>query len=203
MPNMELTFYCISSWSFLQCNFTSTSHNVHLFRKLVPVPTESIACCRISLQGEPSYLYLADGSDPIEARSFGAPVSVSGEVVFNTGMVGYPEALTDPSYRGQILVLTYPLVGNYGVPDESIEDNFGLPKYFESKEIHIAGLVVSSYSWTHSHWAAQKSLASWLKENNIPGVCGVDTRELTKNLREHGSILGRLEVVSNNRNVFM
>ena len=111
-------------------------------------------------------------------------------------MVGYPEALTDPSYRGQILVLTYPLVGNYGVPDESIEDEYGLPKFFESKEIHIAGLVVSSYSWTHSHWAAQKSLAAWLEENNIPGVCGVDTRELTKNLREHGSILGRLEVVS-------
>lgn len=111
-------------------------------------------------------------------------------------MVGYPEALTDPSYRGQILVLTYPLVGNYGVPDESIEDEYGLPKFFESKEIHIAGLVVSSYSWTHSHWAAQKSLATWLKENNIPGVCGVDTRELTKKLREHGSILGRLEVVS-------
>ena len=149
-----------------------------------------------SIQGEPSYLYLANDSNPIEGRSFGAPVSVSGEVVFNTGMVGYPEALTDPSYRGQILVLTYPLVGNYGVPDESIEDQYGLPKFFESKEIHISGLIVSSYSWRHSHWAAQKSLAAWLKENNIPGVCGIDTRELTKNLREYGSILGRLEVVS-------
>eukprot|EP00531_Pseudo-nitzschia_arenysensis_P016677 CAMPEP_0116129408 /NCGR_PEP_ID=MMETSP0329-20121206/7908_1 /TAXON_ID=697910 /ORGANISM="Pseudo-nitzschia arenysensis, Strain B593" /LENGTH=1554 /DNA_ID=CAMNT_0003623673 /DNA_START=14 /DNA_END=4678 /DNA_ORIENTATION=+ len=154
---------------------------------------ESIMDC-LDPQGESSLLYLADGSNPIEARSFGAPVSASGEVVFNTGMVGYPEALTDPSYRGQILVLTYPLVGNYGVPDESIEDEYGLPKFFESKEIHIAGLVVSSYSWTHSHWAAQKSLATWLKENNIPGVCGVDTRELTKKLREYGSILGRLEV---------
>lgn len=121
---------------------------------------------------------------------------MSGEVVFNTGMVGYPEALTDPSYRGQILVLTYPLIGNYGVPDESLMDNHGLPKYFESKEIHISGLVVSSYSWEHSHWAAQKSLSDWLKEYNIPGVFGVDTRELTKKLREHGSILGRLEVVS-------
>lgn len=139
---------------------------------------------------------MADGSNPIKARSFGAPVSVTGEVVFNTGMVGYPEALTDPSYRGQILVLTYPLIGNYGVPDESIEDEYGLPKFFESKQIHITGLVVSSYSWKHSHWAAQKSLAKWLQENNIPGVCGVDTRALTKNLREHGSILGRLEVVS-------
>jgi carbamoyl-phosphate synthase/aspartate carbamoyltransferase len=147
-------------------------------------------------QGDAAYLYLADGSNPIEARSFGAPVSVAGEVVFNTGMVGYPEALTDPSYRGQILVLTYPLIGNYGVPDESLQDNLGLPKYFESKEIHIAGLVVSSYSWEHSHWAAQKSLASWMKEYNIPGIYGVDTRQLTKKIREHGAILGRIEVVS-------
>jgi carbamoyl-phosphate synthase small subunit len=147
-------------------------------------------------QGDAAYLYLADGSSPIPALSFGANVSVAGEVVFNTGMVGYPEALTDPSYRGQILVLTYPLIGNYGVPDDSIPDALGLPKYFESKEIHIAGLVVSSYSWYHSHWAAQKSLASWLKEYNIPAIYGVDTRELTKTIREHGAILGRIEVVS-------
>lgn len=121
---------------------------------------------------------------------------MSGEVVFNTGMVGYPEALTDPSYRGQILVLTYPLIGNYGVPDENIKDEYGLPKYFESNAIHIAGLVVSSYSWHHSHWAAQKSLSKWLYDNNIPGIYGVDTRALTKKLREYGSILGRLIVVS-------
>ena len=99
-------------------------------------------------------------------------------------MVGYPEALTDPSYRGQILVLTYPLIGNYGVPDESIRDEHGLPKYFESSEIHIAGLVVSSYSWEHSHWAAQKSLSKWLNDNNVPAIYGVDTRALTKSLRE-------------------
>jgi carbamoyl-phosphate synthase small subunit len=147
------------------------------------------------LQGEKALLYLADGSSPIEAFSFGAPVSVSGEVVFNTGMVGYPEALSDPSYRGQILVLTYPLIGNYGVPDDSIKDEYGLPKFFESKEIHISGLVVSSYSWQHSHWAAQKSLAQWLKEHNIPAVYGVDTRALTVKLREHGTLVGRLEVV--------
>ena len=121
---------------------------------------------------------------------------MAGEVVFNTGMVGYPEALTDPSYRGQILVLTFPLIGNYGVPDESIMDDHGLPMYFESNEIHIAGLVVSEYSWEHSHWAARKSLAEWLSKSGIPAVFGVDTRELTKKLREHGSILGRIEVVS-------
>jgi carbamoyl-phosphate synthase small subunit len=146
-------------------------------------------------QGEPALLYLADGSPPIEARSFGAPTSISGEVVFNTGMVGYPEALSDPSYRGQILVLTYPLIGNYGVPDENIRDEYDLPKYFESNKIHISGLVVSSYSWEHSHWAAQKSLSKWLYDNNIPGIYGVDTRALTKKLREHGSILGKLIVV--------
>ena len=111
-------------------------------------------------------------------------------------MVGYPEALTDPSYRGQILVLTYPLVGNYGVPDESIIDDHGLHKYFESNGIHIAGLVVSSYSWEHSHWAAQKSLSKWLSDNGVPAVYGVDTRALTKKIREHGALLGRIEVVS-------
>jgi carbamoyl-phosphate synthase small subunit len=140
-------------------------------------------------------LYLADGSSPIEGRSFGAPVNMSGEVVFNTGMVGYPEALTDPSYRGQILVLTYPLIGNYGVPDENVLDAHGLPEYFESREIHIKGLVVSSYSWKHSHWAAQKSLSEWLIKHGIPAIYGVDTRALTKKLREHGCLLGRLEVV--------
>jgi carbamoyl-phosphate synthase small subunit len=111
-------------------------------------------------------------------------------------MVGYPEALTDPSYRGQILVLTYPLIGNYGVPDESIKDEYGLPKFFESSEIHIAGLIVSSYSWHHSHWAAHKSLSKWLTDNNIPAIYGVDTRALTKKLRDNGSLLGRIEVVS-------
>jgi carbamoylphosphate synthase small subunit len=112
-------------------------------------------------------------------------------------MVGYPEALTDPSYRGQILVLTYPLVGNYGVPDESMLDEIGLPKFFESGEIHISGLIVSEYSWKHSHWNAQKSLGKWLADHNVPAMYGVDTRALTKKLREMGSLLGRLEVVSN------
>lgn len=111
-------------------------------------------------------------------------------------MVGYPEALTDPSYRGQILVLTFPLIGNYGVPDETLTDDYGLPTYFESRDIHIAGLVVSSYSWEHSHWAAFKSLAKWLKDNGVPGIYGVDTRALTKKLREAGAMLGNLVVVS-------
>lgn len=146
-------------------------------------------------QGDPAALYLNDNSDPILGYSFGAQVDMTGEVVFNTGMVGYPEALTDPSYRGQILVMTYPLVGNYGVPDESVKDSIGLPKYFESASIHVAGLIVSSYSWEHSHWAAQKSLSKWLEENNVPAMYGVDTRELTKKLREHGTLLGVIHAV--------
>ena len=185
----------------------------------------------MSSQGESTYLYLADGSPLIEGYSFGADVqATAGEVVFNTGMVGYPEALTDPSYRGQILVLTYPLIGNYGVPPEDVKavgadpvsqaeandkviaeanaaiikgqpasprrvsEISDLPLYMESAQIHVAALVVSSYSWDHSHWAARQSLSNWLKDNGVPAMYGVDTRALTKKLREHGSILGRIEV---------
>jgi len=118
-----------------------------------------------------------------EGESFGAPVSVSGEVVFNTGMVGYVESLSDPSYVGQILVLTYPLIGNYGVPDR---------RFFESEKIHAAGLVVQNYSEEYSHHDAEESLASWLKRERVPAVTGVDTRALTKILREEGVMLGAL-----------
>jgi carbamoyl-phosphate synthase small subunit len=148
-------------------------------------------------QSDPAALYLADGSTPLKGYSFGANTSVTGEVVFTTGMVGYPEALTDPSYRGQILVLTYPLIGNYGVPDVVGQvDELGLPASLESHNIHIAGLVVSTYSWEHSHWAAQRSLAQWLEDAKVPALYGVDTRALTKKLREVGSMLGSLQVVS-------
>jgi carbamoyl-phosphate synthase small subunit len=119
----------------------------------------------------------------IEGKSFGAETSASGEVVFNTGMVGYVETLTDPSYRGQILVLTYPLVGNYGVPD---------PEFFESSGIRLSGLVVSEYSETYSSASAKQSLSSWLKTSGIPAISGVDTRALTKKLREKGVMLGTL-----------
>lgn len=97
--------------------------------------------------------------------SFGENVSRSGEVVFNTGMVGYPESLTDPSYRGQILVFTFPMMGNYGIPGDEL-DEWGLPKYFESNDIHVAGVIVADYSWEYSHWAARKSLSEWLKVRN-------------------------------------
>jgi len=140
-------------------------------------------------------LILEDGSI-FYGYSFAAESSASGEVVFSTGMVGYPESLTDPSYRGQILCLTYPLIGNYGVPGNE-KDTYGLPKYFESDKIHIQGLVISDYSFNYSHWNAKKSLGDWLKEHNIPGIFDVDTRELTKKLREKGSMLGKIIVNEN------
>uniref|UniRef100_A0A8C2MF30 Multifunctional protein CAD n=1 Tax=Cricetulus griseus TaxID=10029 RepID=A0A8C2MF30_CRIGR len=135
-------------------------------------------------------LVLEDGS-VLQGRPFGAAVSTAGEVVFQTGMVGYPEALTDPSYKAQILVLTYPLIGNYGIPSDE-EDDFGLSKWFESSGIHVAGLVVGECCPTPSHWSAACTLHEWLQQHGIPGLQGVDTRELTKKLREQGSLLGKL-----------
>lgn len=140
------------------------------------------------------YLELYDG-EVYEGVSFGADKSVAGELVFQTGMVGYPESITDPSYRGQILVITFPLVGNYGVPSRTTVDELlgDLPKHFESSEIHIAGLVTASYSGEEfSHHLAKSSLGTWLKEHGVPAMCGVDTRALTKRIRERGSMLGRM-----------
>jgi len=136
-------------------------------------------------------LVLEDGS-VFEGCAFGFPAAVAGEVVFNTGMVGYPEALTDPSYRGQILTLTYPLIGNYGVPGNN--DHNCLDTAFESDRIQIAGLIVSEVSSQHNHWNATKSLEQWLSEHRVPALSGIDTRALTKHLRERGSMLGRLLV---------
>lgn len=135
-------------------------------------------------------LVLEDGSE-FPGTGFGADASVSGEVVFNTGMVGYPESLTDPSYKGQILVLTYPLIGNYGVPGEE-KDEFGLLNFFESEKIQASGLIISDYTEKYSHWNAKKSLDAWMKEHNIPGIYGIDTRMLTKKLREKGVMLGKI-----------
>ncbi|MBI2453409.1 glutamine-hydrolyzing carbamoyl-phosphate synthase small subunit [Candidatus Peregrinibacteria bacterium] len=135
-------------------------------------------------------LILEDGSI-FEGISFGAKIPESGEVVFNTGMVGYPETLTDSSYFGQILVLTYPLIGNYGVPENTHEKD-KINKNFESEKIQIKGLIVSEYSGNYSHWYAKKSLNDWLKENNIPAITGIDTRALTQKLREKGTMLGKI-----------
>ena len=125
--------------------------------------------------------------------SFGFDGNTSGEVVFNTAMSGYPESLTDPSYAGQILVTTFPLIGNYGVPDTGNGAD-GLPLFMESDRIHAKALVVADYSETYSHWNAKESLASWLKREKVPGITGIDTRRLTKVLREHGVMMGRIEI---------
>ena len=134
---------------------------------------------------------LEDGSI-FEGIGFGYPAAVAGEVVFNTGMVGYTETLTDPSYRGQILCLTYPLIGNYGVPSMDVTDEFGLPKFFESDKIQVKGLIIHDLSIAASHWSCVKTLDEWLYEQRIPGVYNIDTRELTKKLRVNGVMAGAI-----------
>ena len=136
-------------------------------------------------------LILSDGT-VFYGWSFGFEAETTGEVVFNTAMTGYPESLTDPSYAGQILVTTYPLIGNYGVPDTGIGED-GLPLFMESERIHPKAIVVADYSEQFSHWNAKESLASWLKREKVPGISGIDTRRLTKVLREHGVMMGRIE----------
>ena len=136
-------------------------------------------------------LLLEDGTLFI-GHGFGAPKKRSGEVVFSTSMVGYPEALTDPSYKGQILTLTYPLVGNYGVPPYDL--NFGIPLYFESDHIQVQGLVIHELCEEPYHWASTRTLDKWLLDEGIPGIYGVDTRRLTKKLRTRGVMLGILQV---------
>jgi len=137
-----------------------------------------------------SKLILSDGT-MFEGESFGAAKDIDGEVVFNTGMAGYPESLSDPSYRGQILVFTYPLIGNYGVP--SLEKTeWGFSRNLESESIHVRGVIVAQVSEEHSHFKAVSSLNNWMEHHGIPGITGVDTRALTKKLREHGVMLGRI-----------
>ena len=135
-------------------------------------------------------LILDDGSR-FEGYSFGYDAPVAGEVVFNTAMTGYTESFTDPSYRGQILVMTYPLVGNYGVPSPK-RDEYGIAFFRESDEIHPLGIVVSDYSEEHSHWNSESSLAEWLRREHVFGLTGIDTRELAKTLREKGSMKGKI-----------
>ncbi|MBU0614799.1 MAG: glutamine-hydrolyzing carbamoyl-phosphate synthase small subunit [Nanoarchaeota archaeon] len=136
-------------------------------------------------------LVLQDGS-VFYGYAFGAAKSSAGEVVFNTGMVGYPESLTDPSYKGQILTLTYPLIGNYGVPPREKVDE--LLKYFESDRIQIQGLIISDYCAKPSHWNSVQTLSDWMKSEDIPGIYGIDTRELTKKLRTKGTMLGKIVI---------
>jgi carbamoyl-phosphate synthase small subunit len=144
-----------------------------------------------SSKNKKAVLLLEDGTFFI-GHGFGATRKTTGEVVFSTSMVGYPEALTDPSYKGQILTLTYPLVGNYGVPPYDL--NFGLPLYFESERIQVQGLVIHELCEEPYHWASTRTLNKWLSDEGIPGICGIDTRRLTKKLRTRGVMLGILQV---------
>jgi len=153
-----------------------------VYSSLLPYPF----CLMPSL----SSLILSDGTI-LTGQSFGAHKDSEGEVVFNTGMMGYPESFTDPSYKGQILTLTYPLIGNYGVP-AMLKDKDKLMKFVESEKIHLRGIIVSEYSENFSHWNAEKSLGAWLKEFGIPGITGVDTRALTQKIREKGTMLGQI-----------
>lgn len=142
-------------------------------------------------KSQKAVLTLEDGTS-FEGFLFGYPVATSGEVVFNTAMTGYPESLTDPSYEGQILVTTYPILGNYGVPSSSVKTEANVSDYFESSHIHCKAIICQDYSWVPSHWQAERSLDEWLKDEKIPGLYGIDTRALTKLLREKGSMLGRI-----------
>ena len=135
-------------------------------------------------------LELEDGTR-FHGSSFGYEHPVAGEVVFNTAMMGYPESLTDPSYAGQLMVLTYPLVGNYGVPPFTINES-GIATFMESDRIYASAVIVADYSEEFSHWNAGESLADWLKREHVPGITGIDTRELTKVLREHGVMMGKI-----------
>ncbi|KGI61472.1 carbamoyl-phosphate synthase, small subunit [Prevotella sp. DNF00663] len=135
-------------------------------------------------------LILEDGTK-FHGKSFGYDAPVAGEVVFNTAMMGYPESLTDPSYAGQLMTLTYPLVGNYGVPAFTVEPS-GLPTFMESDKIYASAIIVADYSEEYSHWNAVESLSDWLKREHVPGITGIDTRELTKVLRSHGVMMGKI-----------
>jgi len=136
-------------------------------------------------------LVLEDGTR-LRGVSFGFEGSIAGELVFTTGMVGYPESLTDPSYKGQILVMTYPIVGNYGVPEDAV-DELGLPKFFESSSVQVAAVIISDYSHHHSHWNSRRSLSQWLTQNKVPGLYGIDTRLLTKKIRAKGALKAYIE----------
>jgi carbamoyl-phosphate synthase small subunit len=160
------------------------------------VRVQKIPTLRQTYTGYVAKLMLEDGT-VFDGIGFGYPTEIAGEVVFNTGMVGYTETLTDPSYRGQILCLTYPLVGNYGVPSYDIKDEYGLPKFFEAERIQVKGLLIHDLSDAASHWSCTKTLDQWLYEEKVPGIYSIDTRELTKKLRVHGVMRGAIVVSKN------
>jgi len=138
--------------------------------------------------GRAAVLALEDGT-VFRGKSFGAPVDVTGEVVFNTSMIGYPELLTDPSYHEQIVVMTYPILGSYGVPSYSLCDEHGLPLHYESDSIKVKGYAIHSLS-RPSHWSSDRGLEDWLQQEKVPGIQGIDTRAVTRRIRTKGTMLG-------------
>ena len=163
-----------------------------LRRRLLPnfQPLQNGYVRLFSVSETPGKLVLEDGK-VFEGKMFGKERSMSGEIVFSTNMVGYPRSMTDPSFYGQIINFTYPLVGNYGVPNDEF-DEFNLNKNFRSNRIWCNGILIQDYSKVHSHWKANRSLSSWMEEQDIPGLYGIDTRALTKHLREKGSMIGKI-----------
>ncbi|XP_059724267.1 carbamoyl-phosphate synthase [ammonia], mitochondrial isoform X2 [Haemorhous mexicanus] len=146
----------------------------------------------LSIKVQTANLVLEDGLK-MKGYSFGYPSSTAGEVVFNTGISGYTEALTDPSYKGQILTLANPIVGNGGVPDTAALDEMGLRRFLESDGIKVSALLVQDYSSEYSHWQATRSLGEWLQEEQVPALYGIDTRMLSKLIRDKGTVLGKIE----------
>lgn len=166
-------------------------HQTHQSKPYI-VPTISGDVVSNSANSADAYLILENG-DIYKGKSFGAKCEVKGEMVFQTGLVGYTESLTDPSYTNQILVLTYPLIGNYGIPDLSIvDDDTGLPNYFESNKVHASGLVVGEYINEYSHHQSAMSLNDYLIKNGVPGISGIDTRQLTTTIAKYGSMAGKI-----------
>ncbi|MCZ6648498.1 MAG: glutamine-hydrolyzing carbamoyl-phosphate synthase small subunit [Thaumarchaeota archaeon] len=147
------------------------------------------------MKSEPNAALVLEDGTVFSGIGFGAAEKVSGEVVFNTGMVGYTEALTDPSYRGQILTFTYPLIGNYGVPPYGDPDQ--IPLSFESREIQTLGAIVHDLCEEPSHWSSSRNVARWFRDAGIPGITSIDTRTLTIKLRSEGVMMGILEVSEN------
>ncbi len=184
--------YYLSHHRFRHRQACNTKQNLNFHTKTVR-EGQKIPTLQRTYTGYAAKLRLEDGTI-FEGIGFGYPSEITGEVVFNTGMVGYTETLTDPSYRGQIVCMTYPLVGNYGVPSFDVKDEWGLPKYFESDRVQAKALLIHDLSDIASHWNCIMTLDQWLYKQKIPGIYGIDTRELTKKLRVHGVMMGAIVV---------
>ncbi|TPX36694.1 carbamoyl-phosphate synthase (glutamine-hydrolysing) [Synchytrium microbalum] len=193
----------LSKPSLVQTNLMQSSYIIKSssFATLTPDNLSALTPPSATTKEEPPMLpaTLTFKSGQIfHGTSFGSPLTrpITGEVVFTTSLVGYPESMTDPSYRGQILCFTQPLIGNYGVPG-SVKDQFGLLKYFESEGIQVKGILVNDYATKYSHWNAVESLGKWCSRYGIPAITGVDTRAIVHILRDNGSTLGEIRIGKN------